>query len=234
MNIKKYIQMKNKTILLIIASLLFGFTAFSQSEGISFGIRAGGDFQTFNGKDMNNDKLELKMVPRFNAGVIVNIPFAPEFCIQSGLLFSTKGAKSADKFLGIDMSAEYNISYIELPINLLYKAQLGSGNIMLGFGPYLAYGVTGKAKYTISSVSSEDKIVFAKEYSSLNPSTWNTFNPFDYGGNILFGYELNNGISFQLNTQLGLAKINAENTTFTNEKTTFRNTGFGLSVGYMF
>jgi hypothetical protein len=226
--------MKNIILFLVAALVSLGFSANSQSEGVSFGLRGGFDLQNINGKDLNGDQLEFSLVPRFNAGVVVDIPIATDFYFQPALLFTTKGAKSKDEFLGMDMSAEYNISYIELPLSLVYKPVLGNGRFFLGFGPYVAYGVGGKAKFTIGDVSTEEKIEFTDEYDSLTLSDWRYFKPLDIGGNLFAGYELSNGISLQLNTQLGLVKINSENKTLSNNKTEFRNTGFGLSLGYMF
>jgi len=154
--------MKKNILILTAFILMLGFSAKAQMDGISIGLRGGVDFQTFNGKDMNNDALKFSMVPRFNLGVTADIPVAPDFYFQPGLLFTTKGAKSKDKFLGMDMSAEYNLSYIELPLSLLYKPMLGNGHFILGFGPYLAYGVGGKVKYEINNVSTDEKIVFGQ------------------------------------------------------------------------
>jgi hypothetical protein len=226
--------MKNKTLFLLAALILFGVSANSQTTGISFGLRGGVNLQNINGKDLNGNQLELSMVPRFHIGAVVGIPVAPNFYFQPGLLFSTKGAKSENQFLGLDMSAEYNISYIELPLSFLYKPKVGKGHFFLGFGPYLAYGIGGKAKSVIENVSSEENIKFTNEYESLNPYDWKYFKHLDYGGNLFFGYELNSGLSLQLNTQLGLAKINADNSTLPNNESEFRNTGFGLSLGYNF
>lgn len=226
--------MKKNILILTAFILMLGFSAKAQMDGISIGLRGGVDFQTFNGKDMNNDALKFSMVPRFNLGVTADIPVAPDFYFQPGLLFTTKGAKSKDKFLGMDMSAEYNLSYIELPLSLLYKPMLGNGHFILGFGPYLAYGVGGKVKYEINNVSTDEKIVFVNEFESANPQDMKYFRALDFGGNLFFGYELLSGISVQLNTQLGLAKINADNTLAPDSKTAFKNTGVGLSVGYIF
>ena len=226
--------MKNKILFLLAALMLFGVSAKSQTTGTSFGLRGGANLQTINGKDLNGDKLDLSMVPRFHVGIVASIPVAPDFYFQPGLLYSTKGAKSESDFLGLDMAVEYNISYVELPLSFLYRPALGNGHFFLGFGPYIAYGIGGKAKFTIDDTSTEDKIVFGNEYESLNPYDWKYFKNFDYGANLFFGYELKSGLSIQLNTQLGLAKINATNTTYPDNKTEFRNTGFGLSLGYNF
>ncbi len=226
--------MKTKIFVLTTAIFLFGFFAHAQTGGTSFGIRGGIDLQTFNGKDHNGDNLKLNLVPRFNIGVVADIGFAPDFYFQPGLLFTTKGAKSKDDFLGVNMSAEYNISYIELPLSLLYKPVLGNGRFMLGFGPYLAYGIGGKIKYEVGGVSSEEDIIFGNEYSNANPNDTRHLKAMDYGANLFFGYELASGISMQLNTQLGLAKINADNTMATGGEVVLKNTGFGLSLGYSF
>ena len=226
--------MKTKILIAATIILLWSSSAKAQDEGFSIGIRAGLNVQNINGKDLTGDKLELNLVPRFHAGVVAEIPVAPEFYFQPGLLFTTKGAKSDNEFLGIDMSAEYNLSYLELPLSFVYKPQLGEGHFFLGFGPYISYGIGGKAKFNVQNVSTEDDIVFEKEYESLNPAQWKYFKSLDFGGNIFFGYELVNGLSLQLNAQLGLAKINSENTAVPDEDAEFRNTGFGLSLGYNF
>lgn len=55
----------------------------------------------------------------------------------------------------------------------------------------------------------------------------------DAGGNLLFGYEFSNKFSAQLNAQLGMVKINTkvENPT---DNAKYKNTGFGISLGYRF
>jgi hypothetical protein len=222
--------MKNKIIFLTAALTLFSFTANTQSDGITFGLRAGFDMQNFNGKDRSGDKLEFSMVPRFNAGAVIGIPVADDFYVQTGLLFSTKGAKYEEQFFGMNYTTEYSLSYLELPMNLLYRPALGNGHILLGFGPYIAYGVAGKAKYN----SSEEDIEFTKDYENTFPLHTNQFKPLDFGGNLLFGYELAMGLSFQINTQLGMAQINSDNRAYPTHKTSYKNTGFGLSLGYTF
>ena len=228
--------MKNKNLFLIAILVMFGFSAMSQeTEGISFGLRGGVNFQNINGKDATGDKLELDMLVGFNAGVVVQIPVAPEFYFQSGLLYTTKGTKAPEGFLAPGTTGEYNLSYLELPLNFLYKPLLGQGHLLLGFGPYVAYGLGGKAKLDSPIGSEERDIEFADEYSDVLPYG-QYFKRLDFGANLFFGYELSNGLSVQLNTQFGLAEINSKNTNplYSNSEASFKNTGFGLSLGYMF
>ncbi len=42
------------------------------------------------------------------------------------------------------------------------------------------------------------------------------------------------GVFLQLNAQLGLFKINPEHSWDTGDKTSYKNTGYGLSIGYRF
>lgn len=212
--------------------LLLGIAVQAQAYGPSYGVRGGVNFQNINGKDFSGDKLDLNVVPRFHAGAFVDIPIARDFFVQPGLFFATKGAKSENDLLGLNSSIEYNVSYLELPVSLLYKSRLGKGFLLLGFGPYVGYGIGGKSKYTVNSASFEEKIKFEQEYEGMEGLY--TFKPLDFGANLFFGYQLFSGLSFQLNTQLGLAEVFPENKVVSNDETSFKHTGFGLSIGYSF
>jgi hypothetical protein len=180
---------------------------------------------------MNGDKLENDLLTGFHVGLNAQIPLAPEFFFQPGLMYSTKGAKMTEG----DFSGTYKLSYIELPLNFVYKAVLGNGYFLLGFGPYVAYGVGGKATYEGGSLSVETDIEFKNEVESGDPLTTAYIKPFDAGANLFFGYELQTGLFLQLNTQLGLLDINPEDKRIPgDDESTLKNTGFGLSLGYRF
>jgi opacity protein-like surface antigen len=210
--------MITKLFSLILIFILSGTMAFSQGpvgSKTSFAVLGGVNLQNLNGKDVNGNKLENDMLIGFHAGVNLQLPVAPEFYFQPGLMFSTKGAKIS--------TTSYKLSYIELPLNFVYKALVGNGYFMLGFGPYVAYGIGGtdiEFKTTVESGDSD-----AIKY----------FKPFDAGANLFFGYELPAGLFIQLNTQLGLLNINPEDNRITGDnKSSVKNTGYGLSLGYRF
>ena len=187
-------------------------------EGIRFGVLGGVNFQNINGKDNDGDKFENDLKPGFHAGVNAILGIAPEFYLQPGILFSTKGCKFEDSDLKL------NVSYLEIPLNFLYRGELGNGYVLVGFGPYLGFGLSGKMK---TGEGHSVDVEFSNEYSTGSIVTMKRF---DAGANVFAGYELSSGIFFQLNTQLGLLKINPEAT----GKLTWKNTGFGLSAGYRF
>ncbi len=209
-------------------------TTMKTSGGTTFGIRGGVNFQTIAGKDQNDDKFTNDLLVGYAAGVTVDIPMAPDFYIQSGLLFATKGAKKTDVIGGQDYTTTTKISYVELPVNLLYKPMLGSGHLLLGFGPYVALGVGGKVKYKGTGVDQTENIKFENEVKLTDPNDVTYFKPVDVGANMLAGYEFSNKLSFQLNAQLGLVKINPKYEGSLNDKTSAKNVGFGFSLGYKF
>lgn len=221
---------------LISFTLIFIFSASialaqsSENTRISFGILGGMNLQNLNGKDMNGDKLENDLIFGYHAGVNIQIPVAPEFYFQPGLLFSTKGAKNTDGMY----TNTYKLSYIEMPLNFVYKARLGNGYFMLGFGPYIGFAMGGKAVFESASGKVESDIEFKKVVDSGDPFTVAYFKPFDAGGNLFFGYELASGVFMQLNTQLGLVKINPEDNRLSDDKSSVKNTGYGVSLGYRF
>lgn len=225
--------MKTRQISLILIFTLFVSVAMAQSGAIgktSFAVLGGVNFQNLNGEDNSGNKLENDLIIGYHFGVNAQIPVAPEFYFQPGLQFSTKGAKNTVSAL----TSTYKLSYIELPLNFVYKGQLSNGFFMVGLGPYVAYGVGGKAMYDGGSTSSESDIKFKNEVASGDPLTTVYIKPFDAGGNIFFGYEMAGGLFLQLNAQLGMLNIRPDSYLNTNDSSTLKNTGYGLSLGYRF
>jgi hypothetical protein len=210
--------MITKLFSLIFMFILSGSMAFAQGpvgSKTSFAVLGGVNLQNLNGKDESGNKLENDMLIGFHAGVNLQLPVAPEFYFQPGLLFSTKGAKIS--------TTSYKLSYIELPLNFVYKALVGNGYFMLGFGPYVAYGIGGT------------DIEFKKTVEAGDSDAIKYFKPFDAGANLFFGYELPAGLFLQLNTQLGLLDINPEDNRIAGDnESTLKNTGYGISLGYRF
>jgi hypothetical protein len=217
--------MKKKMIVAAMAGLLtasaFGQRMVKETGGTNFGIRAGVNFQNINGKDAAGNDLKNDLLTGINAGINAEIPLSSGFYLQPGALYSTKGAKLND-------GNKLKLSYIEVPVNFVYKPILGTGNMLLGFGPYVGFGINGKVE---SPNGSSEKVTFSKDFDATSAGP--QFKRFDAGGNLLAGYEFANNVSFQVNAQLGLADINP-NTTAANDKTKLNNTGFGLSLGYRF
>lgn len=224
--------MKTRIISFLAIVMLTGTMAFGQDTGMRFGILGGVNFQNLNGKDSDGNKLENDMIVGFHAGVNVQIPIAPEFYFQPGLLFSTKGAKNTIEILGTAVTTTVNLSYVELPLNLVYKGALGNGFVLVGFGPYVGYGIGGKVKSEGGSVSLDTDIKFQNTVETGDPVDVYYVKAFDAGANVFAGYEMAGGLFFQLNAQLGMLNINPEYKGAEGDKSAIKNTGFGLSLGY--
>ena len=226
--------MKTRIFSLLMTLLLTGSITMAQSTGkMSVGLLGGVNFQNLNGKNASGDKLTNDMILGYHAGLNIQIPIAPQFYFQPGLMFSTKGAKNTYTILGTDITRTTKLSYIELPLNLVYKGALGNGFVMLGFGPYVGYAIGGKVLTEGGSLTNDKKIVFQGTVENDDESGA-TYKALDMGGNIFAGFEMSNGLFLQFDTQLGMIKINPENKGNTNDKTSVKNTGFGLSLGYRF
>jgi hypothetical protein len=212
--------MKNRLLSIALIIVFSASVAMAQEKSkMSVAILGGLNFQNLNGKLSNGDKLENDMLLGFHGGVNVQIPIAPEFYFQPGLMFVIKGAKSTYTLLGSEYTNEIKINYIEMPLNLVYKGLLSNGYVMLGFGPYVAYGIGGKQKFEGKSLTIEKGV---------------DYNAFDAGANIFAGYEMASGLFLQLDTQFGMLNIYPKANNATNDQTTAKNTGFGLSLGYKF
>jgi hypothetical protein len=208
-------------------SAVFIFLTITMQAQIGFGILGGINFQNLNGKNSSGYKLKNDLAPGFHVGGNIQLQVAPDFFFQPGILFTTKGANDNDA----SPSLKYRISYLELPLNMVYKGLLGKGYFMIGLGPYLGYGIGGKVKFDNGATS---KIEFRNVVEANETSMATFLRAFDAGGNIFVGYELASGIFIQLNTQLGMLKINPEDRRISNDISSIKNTGFGFSAGYRF
>jgi hypothetical protein len=195
----------------VVALVLSTTSMFAQT---TFGVRAGVNFQNMNGK-IEGTSMENALKTGFNIGVNAEMGIAPDMYFQPGLLFTTKGAN--DVMEVEDMSI--NVTYLELPLNLVYKPTLGAGKLIAGFGPYVGYAIGGKFKFGDESEDIE-----------FGSGAEDDMKPLDLGANLLFGYEFANKFSVQMNAQLGLINLMPEG----DSDNSIKNTGFGFSVGYRF
>jgi hypothetical protein len=216
--------------LVLILSVSLMEAQIGEKGKLSFGILGGVNFQTLTGQDHTGDKLENDLMIAYHAGFNIQMPLAPEFYFQPGLLYSLKGAKSTAGAL----TSTTKVSYIEMPLNLVYKGKLGNGYVMVGFGPYVGYGIGGKVTTTGGEASLDTDVTFQNSVSLSDPVLDTYFKTIDAGGNVFAGYEMGSGLFFQLNTQLSMLKVNPENAWFSDDEASVKHTGFGLSLGYRF
>lgn len=211
--------MKRIVLLTVASFLAFGITAGAQGLGVNAGVNFFNQTIKADGEKFDDAKIKTG----FQIGVDYEIGIAPDFYFAPGLMFATKGAKIQEDFLGDEYTSKWGLNYLEVPLNLVYKPVLGTGNLIVNFGPYLGYGIGGKVKAEFGDEDFEEDINFGSgEDDDLKP--------FDMGANIGFGYQLGMGLSFKLNAQLGLINILPEG----DSDNLIKNNGFAFSVGYRF
>src|SRR5690242_2192654 len=117
-----------------VAALLLAGATHAQT---SFGIKAGPNFSSATSK-ADGSKETSKIITGVAGGVYANLPIGPQFYIQPSLLYEGKGGKAKEG------DATTRLNYLTLPIDFLFKPEVGAGSWMVGVGPYLGYGISGK------------------------------------------------------------------------------------------
>jgi hypothetical protein len=207
--------------------MFFLIISLTYGQGIRPGILGGINVQNLNGENPAGNKLKNDMIIGYHAGINVLIPIAPEIYFEPGLMFSLKGADVND----ILVNVKYHINYLEVPLNLVYRGQLGNDFVLLGLGPYFGYAIGGNM---LLGNDVKRKIEFRNVVESGDPLLVPYLKRIDAGANIYAGYEMDTGIFFRLDAQLGLLNINPDDRRDPGPESTFKNTGFGLSIGYRF
>jgi hypothetical protein len=227
--------MKIKVFTFILIIILLVPQAFSQNKrkvetGIHYGVLGGFSLQSFTGTDYWGENLDNRFTPGFHAGGNVSFHIISDLFVQPGLLYTLKGTKQ--DIITDDITKTTMLSYIELPVNIIYRPQLGDGNMLIGAGGYGGCGISGRERTKSGTITIELPVKFPDD-ASEEPTSYAYYKRFDAGVNALLGYELYNGIFFQLEGQLGLLEVNSYYG-LPNDQTSKKNFGFGVSAGYKF
>jgi len=198
---------------------------------VTLGIRAGGNYTTITGKNATGDNLDYDYKVGYHAGITADLYVFEGFYLQPALIYSTKGARKETSLV----KETHEVSYVELPVNILLKLGLGNGKLLLGAGPYAGYGIGGDRKETTGSLTIHHKNKFKNNLTAQDViDRYNVLKRWDYGVNALAGYEFEGGFNFQLNAQLGLNDLYPTNEYLQADKSSIKHFGVGLSVGYKF
>src|SRR5690606_18977389 len=203
------------------------------------GIRAGMNLSGIHLTDEPGERQDTETVPRFQIGLTLDVPVATDFYIQPAALYSGKGFKQDGGWLvGPDNTFKATVSYFEVPVNLLYTPQLGPGNLIVGAGPYVAYGTGGRWKadqghILIGDIMIEPQgdVIFKDDVADGEFGNYLYGKPWDYGVNFLVGYKFFRRITVQVNGQFGVANITPD-IGGENPKGNTKNKVYGISIGY--
>jgi opacity protein-like surface antigen len=171
---KKTKTMK-KSGLAFIAAMLFTFSTNAQNNTdlIQFGLKAGVNFATLSGDDVENAESRTG----FHAGGLVEIPFTDRFSVQPEILYSQQGAK-ADNSFG---EGTWKLDYIQIPV--MAKIYLTDG-FNLQVGPQVGFRMS--ENFELESGSNEVEVDSEIEDNDID---------FSLAGGL--GYKFDNGFFIQ-------------------------------------
>ncbi len=187
------------------------------SAQLNLGVKGGVNMSNFYGDDLDDQNVKIG----FHVGLAADYEFAYNSAIQTGLFFTTKGAKYSES-VG-DASADFTVNpmYLQLPVHYAYKLDVTPGTrIVFHAGPYVAYGIGGKSKLS-GSLGDWD-----------GETEWDVFGDdgfkrFDAGLGLGVGAEFG-PILLDLGWDMGLVNIADSNSG------DIKNQNAYLSVGYKF
>ena len=187
------------------------------SAQLNLGVKGGVNMSNFYGDDLDDQNVKIG----FHVGLAADYEFAYNSAIQTGLFFTTKGAKYSES-VGV-ASADFTVNpmYLQLPVHYAYKLDVTPGTrIVFHAGPYVAYGIGGKSKLS-GSLGDWD-----------GETEWDVFGDdgfkrFDAGLGLGVGAEFG-PILLDLGWDMGLVNIADSNSG------DIKNQNAYLSVGYKF
>lgn len=195
--------MKKK--LIVISLMIFTLSSiYAQRAGLKAGFNLAHSKYNLEGWGIISSNL-----PAFQIGLTGEYAFSEALYINPALGYSRKGVK-----LSLDGNqADFSIDYLELPVNLSYKYDLGQARVFAIAGPYIAYGLSGRVK---SNTDSEN-LKFGSDDDELGR--------FDYGIDFGVGLEFDH-FNFTVAYSLGLPDIS------NHEMELQRNGVLSFTIGY--
>lgn len=103
------------------------------------------------------------------------------------------------------MSRSATQNYLQLPLVFNYYVRTGESRyVVLGAGPYVAYGISGKQKTRGDSGQTGSDMFYYEKKTFKEPGT----HRFDAGIRAMAGYQFSSGVIVGLEADFGLTKFN--------------------------
>ncbi len=219
-----------KKTILILAAFIFclNITALSQKTrvGISGGISVANLSRTTGGADRDGE-YRLGIM----GGLQLEVPLCKKgnFSFQPDLHYIQKGA--SDIPTTPTLNKIYTaLRYAELAPNFVYNFKAGKGFFYLGGGPYLAFNLPSKkVTHAPGTDKVETEVLFGNAVA-------NDMRGIDYGGNVVMGFRLGNGIFVAANYIQGARNLIPQEVLDlpASADNKLKNIAFGIRVGYLF
>lgn len=175
----------------------------------TYGIKGGVNFAnlTISEAGMN---VSPKSITSFHFGVVADFKLQGDLYLNTGLLYSLKGAKADVE----GVTGTEKLHYLEIPVNLAYKFPINeTSKFFIQAGPYFGYALSGKDE---SGGESTDLFNSGSYYKRFDCGL-------GFGAGVEFG-----PLVATLGYELGLANI------YDYSGAKLKNKVFQISLAYMF
>ena len=194
------------------------------------------------GATTNQSSTTVNLYTSFSGGIVGEFNFLDKLAIQANFLISSKGYNYLDvqenksnntsqntfsKSSVVTSRGTRSYLYLDFPVYLLYKKDLGIGKAFVGAGGYLAYAVWGVDKsQTTYVVGASNDLSLSSINDTYDLEKSNELNKVDGGLVFTLGLEFNERLQLQGLYQLGLTDIDASDRVV-------RNWNFNISLAYL-
>lgn len=229
----------NKISFLIVPVILFFSIKLSFAQ-VKLGVKAGVNFSKVSLSSTTSGKPAVDPKAGIVLGLTADIPVRGDFYLQPTLLYADRGYKLESNYM-TDVTNKFDVSasYLEIPVLVLYKPQLGGRKLLIGAGPYIGYGIGGNWKSDVGFLvgdvvtSNHGDVVFKNDSVDGAYEQYVYGKPIDYGANFTLGYEFLSHLTAQFNAQFGLANLQPKYAGVKQDGS-LKNKSIGFSVGYKF
>ena len=197
--------------------LLVFITAITAFGQVRVGATAGFQTATHTPADVG---VRNKLKAGFLAGVMLDIPLSGPVSLRPQVLYSVKGTQ---RNILNTLDVALSLNYVEVPVQLVYTVESGTGQLSFGAGLYVAYGLSSKALVTVSGQTKTLTDDFGPAADQYRRN--------DVGGRLSIDYELPCGLSIGTYYAPGFTDLNNPSATALGNAAT-HNLALGLSVGY--
>jgi len=160
-----------------------------ESKPLEMGIKGGVNISSLYTKDASKSDI----IPGFNIGFFAKVPVTTLIAFQPELSLSTKGATISYNNLFVDGTANFNLTYLEMPLLCVVNV---TQRVNFQFGPYLAYLLDGK-------VTNKSNVNLFNFEQNMNV---NNYNRVDAGIVLGAGIDID-AITMGARYNLGLTKV---------------------------
>jgi hypothetical protein len=208
---------------IVVLFFCLGITSCSFAQ-FAIGVKGGANFANVQARYLGQ-KVSTNAVTRFHVGAILDASINDYISVQPELLFGLKGGEG--NYLGQNIIITDKTSYIELPVSLVGKVELGPGKIFAGAGGYVSALLSGKRTTDTNVLIGRIVTTNALKIGNENGDE---YKPLDFGLNFKTGYELENGFFLSASYSLGLSNVQPNG----DDNNYLKNSYIGLSAGYFF